>query len=463
MTRTHLRPLTAALIAGLALVPAVGRAAPEPAVLAISVHGPHPTEAFVTWPQVAGAATYRLRYREQSEPPGLRWKDLPLTETFAMLRGLKPAAEYELTVEALPERTAGRAPVALARGHTNFHSPSGEPTTWEELRVRPPQAMVTSLAGTSPALGVLDAKLYLLEIADGGVSLAEVDAEGKLGATMTPLAPGVGGVERISLCAAPLRDRLWIAWIERRAEGSFLMLTSWAPDKPETVPPRELARAQWCSLAPQGDRLWVGWSPLPATEGPRTPLVVAPFAPETGLGEAQTWDPPPGPPLQPCLAAFQAEVALVFAVAKPPGRPLWAATFSGSAFSGTRLLRGLGSCQAPRAAAMNYSLYVVYNSDASYPPQPESASDIVVAQMGGDVMAVTSITVDSDGAYNCLPSAAVVGDTLWIAYSKWSRDPALGPGATSYGTYLARLALPPLVQPPPTPAAPSRKAKKPKG
>ncbi len=426
-------------------------AARRPPVVELKVCSIGPTWAVVTWQPVEGAAAYRLWHRPAGGLSKRRWVKSQTASTSLLLRDLRPETEYQLRLWALSNPEAPVKGNLRAKGQVVFTTRSNQPRAWEGVEVWPSCELTTLGPTTWPALAALSRRLFLFEVLDGGLYVSELAPELRGAGQAVPLLAGVEGTDRLCLTACPLGERLWLTWIERHGQSSVQMLASWLPDQAGPLQPQELARAQWCSMTPYGNQLWLIWQPAGAGD---QPLVAAPYEVGTGLGESIIWEVTPAHCTQPTLASFAAQMAVAFTVEHTDRRSLWCALFNGEVFTNLRMLRRLGSSSAPRACALESDLYVFYSNDAHYPQSPGAASDLVVTQVGAEGLSLTTTALVHDGLFNSMPALAYLDGSIWVVYNKSSHDPAAYPEAVNHGSFLTRIALPPLSEAQPKTPAP---------
>jgi len=366
-----------------------------------------------------------------------------------------------LTVAQAPARPPGifQPPVKLLR-----------PSEWSGLYLWPARH-VDSFAGgtTSPAVTSYAGKLLLVEIYQGALYLSQLEPDslkviGKR--KLSGLQPGrtVKDVD-----AVVVKGVLWITWISQAADESRQMFLQHNLQTAVSAGPVEEHSALGCSLVVLSGQLWALWR----SPGPSGGLYLARYDTTSGLGRPQQWPIQRAEwvggsavdlggelflagiktstlmklpaPITPSAVGVGVQRTLVI---RPPIKPqpgdsvhqLWAAKFNGQRFYSSRMLRGRGNFSHPTCAMVDNQVIVAY---ASRPPPTagateESSIDITVTTGEGGQAASTSY---DSGGYNVAPDVVRMGEALFVAYNKWSANPANSAEAVNRGTYIGKIEL----------------------
>ena len=360
---------------------------------------------------------------------------------------------------------AAGAQVALPRGG-KVTGVLGTPVQWADLRLWPPRHVDSFPTGTtSPALAFYHDELLLVEEYQRALYLSRLALD-NLAIRATKQLCGPQGQESIGhVDAAVLADRLWVTWISRPAAaeaetGGRQMFLSYDLQSEASAQPTALQAAADCALTTFGGKLWAVWR----TSGPEGAVYLARYDTAAGLQQPQQWEvqraswqtatavdlgaelllagvratatsaPPPAGTSPTPLVTVPLRLPVLFGAPQQ----LWAAKFNGQRFYDSRMLRGPGRYSSLTGAMLGNAVLLAYGYQ---PPALATAGhsnlDITLAAASGGEVVSTSYV--ADGAFNFDPDSVGSGDTIFVAFNKWSAPPGTGAGVINQGTFLGRI------------------------
>ena len=347
------------------------------------------------------------------------------------------------------------------------------PKEWAGLRLWPARH-VESFAGgtTNPALASYGGKLLLVEVYQGALYLSQLEPDSLKVIDKRKLSELQPGRAVNDVDAVIVKGVLWVSWISQvvsqTLSDSRQMVLRYDLQTASCGAPVEQHAAVGCSLAVFSGQLWVLWR----RPGPSGGLYLARYDTTSGLGQPQQW------PIQNAewvgagavdlggelfLAGIKkATLTKPPLLIKPPvirgsaqpiplaqpqlntrsnskTRQLWAAKFNGQRFYSLRMLRGRGNFSHPACAMLDDQVITVYASRTLAAAGAAQQSSIDITVTTGEGGEVTSASYDS-GGYNVAPDVVRMGEALFVAYNKWSANPASAE-ALNQGTYVGKIEL----------------------
>ena len=198
------------------------------------------------------------------------------------------------------------------------------------------------------------------------------------------------------------------------------------------------------------DTLWLLWTEVWLEGGAqRAQIVLAPYAPDTGLGQPNVWeDCPSARPETPFLGIFENEPIILFSDlaatrTRDDEEPLMCARFNGTDFQNVVTLQGLGRNRCARGAQVGDSFFIVYETDAEWIMSDDLYRDIALTRLGPKGRMVETVWYGDDMKYNVTPDILADKTGAFVVNVKFSRSPgdAADP-AKALGTWMGRIEAP---------------------
>ena len=299
--------------------------------------------------------------------------------------------------------------------------------------------------------------LYLLKV-------PPVDAKVSLEAPKELVAPIKDPMTEQTLPSVVVyRDRLWLTFT-RQATGepgyavtdARQMLLSYDFATGKVSEPITLDAVKPGAGTTEGgltvwqDTLWLLWTEVWLEGGAqRAQVVLATYAPDTGLGQPNVWDDcPSARPETPSLAIFENQPFLLFSDlaatrTRNDEEPLMCARFNGTDFQNVVTLQGLGRNRCARGAQVGDSFYVVYETDAEWILSGDLYRDIALTRVGPRGRMVETVWYGDDMKYNVLPDILAEKTGALVVNTKLNRSPGdASDPAKQLGTWMGRIEAP---------------------
>lgn len=419
-----------------------------------------PTWVLLAWDGTA--ASFVVEWRRAGKR--FQWQRATgVTENFYSVVDLAPKATYEARVSATRppfydehgREIIGSAPAQW--GVISLRTPATEPQRWAGFRVWPAVHLNTFPDGvTGTALEAVGDRLYVAEARAGALYLSSVVPETwQVEWTKVVVEPVPDAeVSAPDMCA--VGGQLWIAWDRVSRAGSAPQptrrcLTSWdlATGMRREIniiePSLPGASTAGGSVAAFRGGLWLAWVEEPA-DGHASRLLVAPFDTQAGLGTRVIWDDcPVSHPKDPCLVPTDGDLGMSYTDlpkgdAESSYEPLLWASFARQRFTGLRALLSFGRVSCPRGLQLGPFVVLAFEAKTRLERLADRFTDICLMRLGPGAGDITTFPYADDYKHNTRPDLALCQGDVYVAYTKFEREPQAGTQPPkSYGTYLGRL------------------------
>ena len=322
---------------------------------------------------------------------------------------------------------------------------------WADLRLWSSRHVDSFPSGTThPALAAHDGQLLLVEAYQGALYLSRVAPDSLVLIAKQQLCGPQG--QQLVKCvdAAVIKDTLWVTWISQApgpgtADNGRQMFISCDLQTGACGALVEEHPAGDCALTSFSGQLWVLWR----APGPSGATYLARYDTAAGLQRPQEWSVQRAAWAGATAVDLGAELFLAGIKALAPGQAgaipgttaaqqLWAAKFDGRRFYASRMLRGPGDYSSRTGAALSNAVVVAY-AHVPRTAAPQSDIDITLTTVSGGELTTTPYI--HDGSYNITPDATRVGETIFVAHTKWSGGAPGSAGATNHGTFIGKIQL----------------------
>lgn len=329
----------------------------------------------------------------------------------------------------------------------------GPAREWAGLRLWSSRHVDSFPSGTMhPALAAHNGQLLLVEVYQRALYLSRVAPDSLTVIAKQQLCGPQG--QQLVRCvdAAVIKDTLWVTWISQApgtsTAGGRQMFISCDLQTGACGALVEEHPAGDCALTSFGGQLWVLWR----APGPSGATYLARYDTAAGLQRPQEWSVQRAAWVGATAVDLGAELFLAGIKTLPgaqaaPGLAstsagqLWAAKFNGQRFYASRMLRGPGNYSSLTGAALSNAIVVAY----AHVPRTGAAtalqSDIDITLTTASGGEVTTTPYIHDGSYNVAPDATRVGETIFVAHTKWSGGAPGSAGATNHGTFIGKMEL----------------------
>jgi hypothetical protein len=420
-----------------------------------------PTWALLAW---EGAAdSYVVEWRSATKRASWRRTE-GIPENFYAIVNLAPDSSYQARVSPTVAPFYDEHGMPLVLGSRlrpsllSFRTPAIEPRRWAGFKVWPAVHLDTFPDGvTAAALEAVEDRLYVLEARKGALYLSRVAPETRRVEWTKLVVEPAPEVDVVAPDMCVMGERLWIAWdsvpcsAATPLEGTRRCLTSWdlttglRGEILVVEPTLAGAGTSGGSVAPFRGALWLAWAEEPAGQQ-ASRLVLAPFDPQAGLGARIIWDDcPASHPKAPCLIPTDGDLGLAYTDMPGLGsegsyEPLLWASFVRQRFTGLRALLSFGRTSHPRGLRFGSFVLLACESKTRFDRLGTCFTDIWLLRLGPGAGDMTTMPYADDYKHNARPDLALCRGDVYVAYTKFEREPGASAQAPrSYGTYLGRL------------------------